>query len=360
MQRFIVSAAALWMAAAFFFAGCAPAAAQAPAATVSGGTAKTPSPAPEPTPAPAGPADIAAAAREAFLAAFALNYDSYDTEKDIKTIPELIENLSMFTGMAKDYLAAVREAGSRAYFAAADAAGTCAFELSLPDADWRLMVALCCECEEKPEEKLLRLSDVSVSYDGIRLAICVSLPDFETFFENESDDVRYAALSIYAYLNAAYDEYGDFLDNDGTYQFPEGYIDTLVEPLPGRTLRESWYNDRSKATRRHMGTDIRCPLKKEILSMSAGTVVNKGWGDLAGFYVTVLDGYGFYYTYCHMIELSTHVEVGDAVLAGDVIGNVGSTGNSDAPHLHVSIITPEHRYIDPYPLLLAVRANAKG
>lgn len=359
MQRFYVSAAALFFAAAFFFAGCAPAAVTS-ASPLPGDEPQCASPSPEASAVPVSPADAETAARDAFAGAFTLNYDEYDTSKDIVTIPELIENLSMFTGMAADYLSAVRAAADKAFLAVADVVGMPAFELDLPDADWRLMVALCCECAEKPEEKLLRLSDVSVFYENGKLTLGVSLPDFEEFFGNETSDVQYAALSIYAYLNAAYDEYGDFLDNDGTYDFPEGYIGGLVEPLVKRTLRESWYNDRSKATRRHMGTDIRAPLKTDIHSMTAGTVVNKGFGDLAGNYVTVLDDYGFYYTYCHMIELSTHVEIGDQVQAGDVIGNVGDTGNSDAPHLHVSIITPEHKYIDPYPLLVEIRALSKS
>lgn len=53
----------------------------------------------------------------------------------------------------------------------------------------------------------------------------------------------------------------------------------------------------------------------------------------------VLDiGNGFYVNYAHMQPGSVRFAAGDTVKRGDVIGSVGNTGNSVAPHLHVHVM----------------------
>jgi len=50
-------------------------------------------------------------------------------------------------------------------------------------------------------------------------------------------------------------------------------------------------------------------------------------------------GDGKYACYGHMVNGSVRVAVGDTVTEGEVIGLMGNTGNSDAPHLHFQVIT---------------------
>lgn len=329
-----------------------------PAPTAAATAALAPSP--SPSPSPASDADIALRARAAFNGHFKLNYDKYDTGQEIATFAELMELRHLFTGMADDYEAAVSAAANAALAAAREFDPDAALGLTCPEADWRFMVALCCDCAETADAKLLRLSGVDVAYENGALAVNVALPRFEAFFENEAPDVQYNALTIYCYLNTVYNEDGSETNSDGAYAFPEGYAETLAEPLPKRHIKEGWYDERSDATRHHMGTDITAPEGRIIHACGAGTVLYIGWTDIAGNYVMILDDYGFRFTYCHMVERTKWVEVGDRVEAGQVIGNVGDTGNSDAPHLHLSIITPEHRYVDPYPLVAEIRELARG
>lgn len=304
--------------------------------------------------------EIAFEAYVAFGEKFHLDYDECETEQDIETFPELMELRYLFTDMADGYEAAVALAANAALAATREFDPDATLALACPDADWRFMVALCCDCQENADAKLLRLSDIDVSYESGVLAVDVTLPGFEAFFENEALDIQYDALTVYCYLNTVYAEDGSETGSEGTYEFPEGYAETLAEPLPQRTLRASWYNDRSDATRRHMGTDIRAPQGRIIHACSAGKVLYIGYTDVAGNYVMIQDDYGFRFTYCHMVEITTWVQVNDRVEAGQVIGNVGNTGNSDAPHLHLSIMTPEYRYIDPSPLMVRVRQLTGG
>jgi len=46
-----------------------------------------------------------------------------------------------------------------------------------------------------------------------------------------------------------------------------------------------------------------------------------------------------YACYGHMVNGSVRVKIGDKVTEGQVIGLMGNTGNSDAPHLHFQVIT---------------------
>lgn len=51
--------------------------------------------------------------------------------------------------------------------------------------------------------------------------------------------------------------------------------------------------------------------------------------------------------YWHLMEGSVAVQVGDEVACGDVLGKVGSSGNSSQPHLHFEVQV-DGEAIDPY------------
>ena len=52
--------------------------------------------------------------------------------------------------------------------------------------------------------------------------------------------------------------------------------------------------------------------------------------------------------YLHLMQGSVAVEVGDAVRCGDLLGVVGSSGNSSTPHLHFEVLDPDGSVVDPY------------
>jgi len=64
------------------------------------------------------------------------------------------------------------------------------------------------------------------------------------------------------------------------------------------------------------------------------TVTKKKGG--YGYHIVVDHGYEYKTLYAHMSRFK--VKVGERVKRGDVIGYVGSTGTSTAPHLHYEVI----------------------
>lgn len=89
--------------------------------------------------------------------------------------------------------------------------------------------------------------------------------------------------------------------------------------------------------RNHKGLDIAAPLGTPIYAAAAGTVikVGSGWSGGYGNHVVIENDDGNITYYAHQSE--TACEEGDHVEAGQVIGYVGSTGDSTGYHLHFEV-----------------------
>ncbi len=91
-----------------------------------------------------------------------------------------------------------------------------------------------------------------------------------------------------------------------------------------------------KIPKMHEGMDFALPTGSEIYATGDGVVTQTGRQGGYGILVRITHNYGGYVTlYAHMIRAK--VKVGDKVKRGDVIGFVGSTGTSTAPHLHYEV-----------------------
>jgi murein DD-endopeptidase MepM/ murein hydrolase activator NlpD len=82
----------------------------------------------------------------------------------------------------------------------------------------------------------------------------------------------------------------------------------------------------------HGGIDQRSPAGRPIRATAAGVVRLAGKFTLPGNVVGIDHGQGLTSMYMHMSKIA--VEDGARVDGGDVVGYVGSTGRSNAPHLH--------------------------
>ncbi|MGI9665520.1 MAG: murein hydrolase activator EnvC family protein [Acidimicrobiia bacterium] len=87
--------------------------------------------------------------------------------------------------------------------------------------------------------------------------------------------------------------------------------------------------------RMHNGWDMNAAMGEPIKAGKAGTVILSGVKGGYGNTVMIDHGGGFVTLYAHQSKLG--VSVGQSVSAGQVIGYVGSTGQSTAPHLHFEV-----------------------
>jgi murein DD-endopeptidase MepM/ murein hydrolase activator NlpD len=86
----------------------------------------------------------------------------------------------------------------------------------------------------------------------------------------------------------------------------------------------------------HMGEDIAAPSGTPIYAASGGTVISAGYNYGGYGLMTIIDhGGGITSIYAHQSGVA--VGAGSQVGAGQVIGYVGSTGDSTGPHLHFEI-----------------------
>ena len=100
----------------------------------------------------------------------------------------------------------------------------------------------------------------------------------------------------------------------------------------------------------HDGVDIGASYGSDIWAAAAGTVILAGRNGGYGNCVIVNHGNGYTTVYGHMDSIA--VSAGQSVAMGQVLGYVGSTGNSTGPHLHFEIRSSATAYpIDPQSFL---------
>ena len=103
---------------------------------------------------------------------------------------------------------------------------------------------------------------------------------------------------------------------------------------------------------KHFAVDFAGSLGNAIYASDAGTVVYAGWNDSGYGYLIILDhGNGWESRYAHLSQIN--VSCGQNVGQGDVIGLMGSTGNSTGPHLHFELMNTVLGKVNPLDYLPA-------
>jgi murein DD-endopeptidase MepM/ murein hydrolase activator NlpD len=121
---------------------------------------------------------------------------------------------------------------------------------------------------------------------------------------------------------------------------------SFVWPTDSRFLSG---NDYSPETN-HRGIDISGYTGSPIYATDAGVIVYAGWNDYGYGYMIIIDhGTGWQSLYAHLSSIN--VVCSQSVGQGDIIGAMGSTGNSTGPHLHFELMNTVYGKVNPWNFL---------
>ncbi|HEV7897735.1 MAG TPA: M23 family metallopeptidase, partial [Planosporangium sp.] len=126
----------------------------------------------------------------------------------------------------------------------------------------------------------------------------------------------------------------------------------LRRPVPGPITSTfgNRYDPYYHVWQLHAGLDIGAPAGTAIVAAAPGRVTQAGWSGGYGYYTCIDHGQvgGQRLSTCYGHQQKILVTPGQQVSAGQVIGQVGSTGASTGPHLHFEVRLGG-RPVDPTP-----------
>jgi murein DD-endopeptidase MepM/ murein hydrolase activator NlpD len=121
-----------------------------------------------------------------------------------------------------------------------------------------------------------------------------------------------------------------------------------------------------KIPRFHYGMDFTAATGTDVFATGIGVVKSASHETGYGNIVVIDHGYGYETFYAHLSKIN--VQIGQKVNRGDVIGFVGSTGTSTAPHLHYEVskngtkVNPQNYYFQDltpleYEKMISIASN---
>jgi murein DD-endopeptidase MepM/ murein hydrolase activator NlpD len=120
---------------------------------------------------------------------------------------------------------------------------------------------------------------------------------------------------------------------------------TFVFPTDKHVLSGFDYSTKTN----HLGIDLMGNEGANVYASDGGVVVYAGWNNYGyGNMIMIDHGTGFQSLYGHLSQV--FVNCGDNVTQSQVVGAVGTTGNSSGPHLHFEVRTPSV-VINPWDVL---------
>ena len=130
-------------------------------------------------------------------------------------------------------------------------------------------------------------------------------------------------------------------------------VPTVFPVLGPCWFADTWQAPRSGG-RRHEGVDIIAKSGTPLYAVANGTITRiflDRPGSLGGNAVRLTAADGTYFHYAHLSAFADGAGLGATVVAGQVIGYVGSTGSSSTPHLHFEYHPGGGAAVNPFPVI---------
>jgi len=137
---------------------------------------------------------------------------------------------------------------------------------------------------------------------------------------------------------------------------PAVTIVLAAKPVQAPCTYSDTFGDARSGGRVHLGTDIMAKEGQEVYAVQTGQIT-KRYSEttdlLAGNGVRLAQPDGTYYFYAHMSALAPGIVAGTQVVAGQLLGWVGHTGNAGVDHLHLEIHPHGGEAVNSYPIIVA-------
>ncbi len=149
-------------------------------------------------------------------------------------------------------------------------------------------------------------------------------------------------------------------------------------PVAGRVSYADTFGAARSGGRSHEGQDLMAAKHTPLVATVDGTVTSLTWSNsgLSGNSLTITDSDGWRYVYIHLNNdtpgtddganvyekaFADGMAKGQKVLAGEVVGYVGDSGNAEStsPHLHFELRRPDGTAVNAYGSLRAARSYVR-
>lgn len=195
---------------------------------------------------------------------------------------------------------------------------------------------------------------------------------FDVFYAGEDDgstiteknEVLFASLTVAGETKKYYrfqtpdDSVVDYYDETG--KSAKKFL--VRKPVNNAIMRSGFGSRRHPIlgyVKMHTGVDWATAYGTPIFASGNGVVEVAGWEGGYGKYVKLKHNNGYETAYGHMSAFAKGLEVGQRVRQGQVIGFVGSTGQSTGAHVHYEILV-NGRFVDPMRIKLPRGRSLEG
>ncbi|MGB3501098.1 MAG: peptidoglycan DD-metalloendopeptidase family protein [Mesorhizobium sp.] len=214
-------------------------------------------------------------------------------------------------------------------------------EASAADHADKLFVSINQSLKTIEADQLVRLrnmtQDAYQTADAIKGALKGAGMSIAVDYDNDAVGGPLVPLTSGGKFEAVVDELDDALSTLGEIK-DKAKLLPISNPSPGSAISSGFGARKDPligTPALHAGMDFRARAGTPVYASGAGEVVSAGWNGGYGQMVEVDHGNGLRTRYAHMSRIL--VKEGQKLVAGSVVGRVGSTGRSTGPHLHYEV-----------------------